>query len=302
MIMSNITSKFLPSHQPLLSNLLFVMLLSFTLSNYALADSTQQQADKTQQQIDNLNQKIEHLEHQKDNLDTQTDLLNKQLEMIEADLQNSFTAKSLEIDKKNLEIEKHFKTSWAVIFFGILGGVAGLFAIFFSLRKYIENQAMQMASKKVTEDISELIEVNKNQLEQLIDTHNLEKKLRKEKHILAIVETEQDKKGLEDFFKDVGIDRVSYRVNEPYSPPEPHIDLVLFRDTRDKNNYQEIHDFFKKYIENSARDNLLFIYYGSNQLDYSKEYVNFANSKFTLYNQIINSLTYQYLRQKNASV
>lgn len=263
------------------------ILLYLSINTVCLA-----QPNNTQQQIDQLNLKVTYLEHQKDNLDTQTDLLNQRVETIKGNLDNRF-------DKKALELDKTTKTSWAAILLGILGGIGGLIAIFLSLKKYIATQAMQLASEKIEKEVAELIKVNKSQLTQLIEAHDLETKLKKQTHILVITETADSKQQLTEFFAKVGMSNVTYRLNEPYSVPESTIDLILFDD---HNNTKTQHDLFKQYIESAAINrNLVFVFYGV-FFDYSKESVNFSNSKFTLYNQLINSLTYQHLIQKDSSV
>jgi hypothetical protein len=141
--------------------------------------------------------------------------------------------------------------------------------------------------------VATLLEVNRDKILALIKSQEIEQNVKQNSKIHVITASEEDKAYLERFFEEVGIAKVSYAIGKPYQPIASDIDLVIFDDHRDT---KADHDLFNEYIQNSDDEKPLFVFFGKHFNAINREKVNYSNSKFTLYNQVVNSLKYNELR------
>jgi hypothetical protein len=238
-------------------------------------------------EINKLNNKIEILEGQKENLNKQSQLLEKDFEIKKKNLDSRFLENKIEIDKDLSGVRNLLYT----LGIGVLGLLLGYW---FYFRNFINKKAEEISENKINDIVSNIVEVNKDKILNLIKGQDLELIVKEKSHLLVITESINDKKFLSSFFEEVNIKNVTYVIGNEYIEPTSDIDLVIFDDHRvTKIN----HNLFNEYIDKSENDKLLFIFFGDRFNAVDRERVNFANSKFTLYNQIMNSLKYNELRK-----
>ena len=238
-------------------------------------------------EINKLNNRIEILEGQKENINKQSELLEKDFEIKKKDLNSEFLANKIEIDQDLSGIRNLLYT----LGIGVLGLLLGYW---FYFKSFINRKAEEISENKINDIVSNIVETNKDKIVNLIKSQNLELLLKEKSHLLVIVENEIDKEFLSTFFKEVNIKNVTYSIGNEYTKPTSDINLVIFDDHRfTKTN----HTLFNEYLEKSNNNDLLFIFFGDRFNAIDREKVNFANSKFTLYNQIMNSLKYNELRK-----
>lgn len=236
-------------------------------------------------EINKLKNRIEILEGQKENLNKQSELVEKDIEIKKRDLDSRFLENKIEIDKDLSGVRNLLYT----LGIGVLGLLLGYW---FYFKNFINKKAEEISESKINDIVSNIVEINKDKIVNLIKSQNLELLVKEKSHILVIVESESDKKFLSKFFKEVDIKNVNYIVGNEFVQPSTDVNLVIFDDHRlTKTN----HKLFNEYIEKSNNDRLLFIFFGDRFEAVDRERVNFANSKFTLYNQIMNSLKYNEL-------
>ncbi len=238
-------------------------------------------------EIDKLNDRIEILEGQKENLNKQSDLLKEDFEIKKKDIDTRFSENKIGIDKELSGIRNLLYT----LGIGVLGLLLGYW---FYFRSFIKKKAEEVAETKINTIITKVVEVNKDKIVELIKSQNLELKVKEKSNIQVITESEEDIEYLASFFKEVNIPNVTYRLSKEYEKPSSNVDLIIFDDHRvTKLN----HDLFNEYIQKSNNENMLFIFFGDRFNAVDRERVNFANSRFTLYNQIMNSLKYNELKK-----
>jgi hypothetical protein len=238
-------------------------------------------------EIDKLDKRMEILEGQKENLNKQSDLLEQDFEIKKKNLDTRFSENKIEIDKELSGVRSLIYT----LGIGVLGLLLGYW---FYFRSFIKRKTEEIAEDKINSYVANIVEVNKEKIINLIKSQDIELYVKENSSIQVITETEEDKNYLSKFFNEVNISNVSYVMKNEFINPPSDIDLVIFDDHRVTNSK---HDLFNEYIQNSSNKDLLFVFFGDRFSAIERERVNFANSKFTLYNQIINSLKYNELRK-----
>lgn len=238
-------------------------------------------------QIENLNKRIEILEGQKENLNKQSDILQQDFDLKKQNLDTQFSENKIEIDKDLSGLRNLMYTLGA--------GVLGLLLLYFGyIRSFIKKKSEEIAEKKIAEVIGSVVEKNKDKIVNIIESQDIELKVKKENKLLIISETDEDKEFISKFFKEAGISNFDFADSANYNAISNEIDLVVFDDRRATNKF---HDLFNEYLEKS-NENTLFIFFGDRFNAAKRDNINYANSKYTLYNQIINSLKFKEVMKK----
>ena len=226
-----------------------------------------------------LNERVERLEGLKENLEKQSELLEKEADLKAENLNSAFKENKLEIDQK----------LWMInIFLGVLG--LGLLGSFIYFKNYVRRQAEELANKKVEESIDNIIEEKKDEFISLIQSQILENKVKESSKILVLSETEVDAENLQTFFSSMEIRNVDVELSSEYKDYTKKYDLIIL-DDQNMNGHR--HDLFREYVEKLSSEEVFFVFFGDRFKINNREYVNFANSRITLYNQIISSLKYK---------
>ncbi len=240
-------------------------------------------------EIQDLKNRIQVLENQKENLDKQADILQQNFDLKTRELNSQFTAYKLEVEKS---------TRLVYFILGALGLLtAGAFiAIILHFRKFIQKQAEAFATSKVSIALDTIVEDKKAEIIALINNQSIENRIKEKSRILALVESEEDQKQLQNFFDNTGFKNIKFEKSDQYKQPGKKIELIIFVDQRNTKNR---HDLFREYIQRLEDKETLFIFYGPHFKVDKTDKLNFTNSKYTFYSQIINSLTYKEITKKN---
>ena len=244
-----------------------------------------QSAKENAQGVQQLKQRIQILEDQKGNLEKQSELLKLDYDSKIKEFETRFGSFKLEVEQENSFI------SWLLIALAI--GVVGFFLYSFSyFKKFIKDQAELQASKMVEKKVATIVQDKREQLISLIRSQEVETRLKNNSKLLVLAETEEDGDYLVNFFEQAGIHNIDFRYSDEFQEISKTYDLIIFDDHRGTNLR---HPLFREYIDRLSDTNMLYIFFGKYFEVEKREMVNYANSKFTLYNQIINSLKFKSL-------
>lgn len=261
-----------------------LILLILLVSNSAYSQTTKTNAAA----ISVLEDRIKVLEGQKDNLNKQSDLLKD-------DFVNKADKLNTQFEQKELEMERELTGLRNLLHWFSLGGLGLLISGFFFFRNFIQKRSEEIATTKIQSHIGDVVETNREKIIELIRSQDLETTVKKDSEILVVT---KDSKYLKQYFSDVQIEKVTYDESGIYNKPKNKTQLIIFDgESIDNTNHQ----LFDKYMTETKAQNLLYIFFGGHFDPASRENLNFANSKFTLYNHILNSLKYKKIKEQTQS-
>ncbi len=250
-----------------------IIILIFLLST--VINQTATGNDKTLQEIE---LKINAIESQQKIASQEATLYQKELEIKNNQLKS--------------EVEKSLSTiNWIISMLGIGGlGIFGIFFVYF--KNLIKKKAEKIANKKIKKALATIVRDKEAELTSLIQSQSLEYKVRNESKLLVVSETQADANYMKNFLSRSGFVNVDYKINKSFEKPVNNYDLIIFDDHQVTKN---CHDLFREYMEKLSNEDVNFIFFGDRFNIQNREKINFANSKFTLYSQIINSLKFREL-------
>ncbi len=225
-----------------------------------------------------------------------TESIKKQYSVDLKEIENKYQEKEIELKKKldevinekeQIKLEKdEVKTKFNIImwFVGILGvvsiaGIIGVIIESIKMWKYIDKKVKE----RINLEVSEIVEAEKKKIEEIVKQHDIEEKLKRTKKI-CILSIDNDNRG--------DITKILKEFEEKdYIGIEEEInfnnyDLILINN----NSHYDIEDI-NKILEDNP--NTLFFYYGGTPTKRGLKNVNFSNSPFTLYSNLINTLRTQ---------
>lgn len=149
--------------------------------------------------------------------------------------------------------------------------------------------------------ISDLVNSSPENLRKLIHTREEEYKLVRNAEILVISAAKNDGEELRNLFYNYGFDtsKIEYKTIEEYTievdkntSKDKLVNVILFNDENNglKNNLKNLSDYEK----NDETNKRVYFYYGQARLE-GFDNSNFANSKFTFYNNFLALLRYKKL-------
>lgn len=158
----------------------------------------------------------------------------------------------------------------------------------------------KLADKMLKERLKIHLEDNSSYLLDLITSQKVENLIRKSKRIFVIAGSVTDLNQSMKLFKDMKFMNVEGNVFRYYEKPGPS-DLIVFS-ARDGSLPDEL---VNEFLEKGGPDES-YVYFNSSHLKYDRqasyaERLNFANSQFTLYHQIINVLSFKDLISATAA-
>ncbi|MCP4351109.1 MAG: hypothetical protein GY795_37060 [Desulfobacterales bacterium] len=247
--------------------------------------------------LDDLNKKFD--------LNSQAiDLKIKQIEEHRKNLDERFQEKSKSLDEKFEKerelIDIRVRLTEAFIDFIIkylapvsLGGIIviclTIYKIYTMIPELAEEKAKEKFEKLFGEEFEKFFDEKEDKIKKLIELHDNELQLKKNKYILILSHADSDDTFVRDFFKHMEFNNVSFETigSEEYR----NNDLILFNNEDNKLEEEKLADYVRK-IPNSA----ICFYFGKRiqNIELHNRLL-FANSRVNLYGNIISALKYQTL-------
>lgn len=230
---------------------------------------------------------------------TKVKRISERLDLLEAYnkeiLDKKFDTKSTELTNKiDYEVKKAaddvqdqlkiIKITGGIIGFLLAAGIGILlYQYFVNLKKKVDKLFKEKIENHLNENSQFLIDV--------ITSQKVETQIKKNKKLLVLAGNDEEKNKVKTLLKAMGFDHIQIEVIQQFGNI-PQSDLVIFSNT----NKALSDDVISEFIKNSGDDDD-FIFFGDrlvlDRADPNAEKVNFANSKYTLYHQIINTLSFK---------
>jgi len=215
--------------------------------------------------INTLENKVKYLEEYKGNIESVYKIeLNNAIRAYEKDFDNKYDS------LKNL--------AYIVLFLGLSSGLWGAYLWFFGIKK----KANQIINKK----IEDIIEQKREDIIELIQSQEFKRKLKQTKKLLVISDNDEGQKKIKKIMNKFNFKHVAYRINKSYKNLPEH-DLVIINNIDGEFKQKHVN----KLLEDVDDEDVFFVIYTTERLD-SNARLNFANSKFTLYNNIFTTLSF----------
>ncbi|GAA4310375.1 MULTISPECIES: NARF domain-containing protein [Hymenobacteraceae] len=220
------------------------------------------------------------------------EILQKKVENLEKEINLGLQKKQQELDKKFTEKENEIDDKLALL--NTLAIVSG-----FLLAAGIINLVYQfgwglkkLAEKTLKEKLQTHLFENTQSLMDLVNNQRAESKVKKEKLIRVVSGSEEETEIMRSLLQRMGFKKVECATVEVYIP-FPTSDLLIFCNFKKGLSAEMIIN----YLEDSNQDDV-FVYYGgridlpADSIHY-QEKLNYANTRFTVYHQIINTLIFK---------
>jgi hypothetical protein len=182
------------------------------------------------------------------------------------------------INENNKDIEGSKKLLSFVLFIGLPITLLSLIGLYFG--------AIKKARKEVKDKIEGIVEKNRDELIRLIDSQEFDTKLRTNKRILVLGASDVANTDLKSIMEKMKFQNLRFRTVNNYTAFQDY-DLIVFNNGDGTFPQQVITD----YIIREGNDHIAFVAYTTKNLD-RHDKLNFANSRFTLYHNILNTLKY----------
>ncbi|MEJ5102386.1 NARF domain-containing protein [Chryseobacterium sp. MYb328] len=212
-----------------------------------------------------LNQRLSNLEEYKENIDK--------------------TAK-IDYDNSIKEFKKDTEETSKSLFW-LIGGLTvvaiaalgvNLYNLLWGINKKI--------NKKITDKIETIVEQKREDIISIIKDEEYEKKLKNNKKILVISSSREAEEQIKNTFSKMGFKNIIFRVKDNFTNI-PDNDIIIFN-----NMGTELGQSYIDTIVTQINDNeKCYIGYTVHNLERHEQF-NFANSRFTLYHQILNTLKF----------
>ena len=234
-----------------------------------------------------LEKRIEVLEGQKENLEKQSELIQKSIESKATQLDNQFSSNKIEIDKKLQTVDIII----SLFGLGLIGTIIGFFIAF---KNFITKKAEEVAEKRISETIENVIENNKNQIIDIVKSQDLEQQFRQQSKILIVSDAPATANETKGFLEEIGFKTSNLDIitSDKFIKPSKEFDLIILDDHKITKSH---HDIFREFTEKVSA---YFVFYGDRFDATRREKLNFANSTFTLYGQIVSTLKFKKLYDK----
>lgn len=212
-------------------------------------------------------------------------ILNKQFEVQSVELSNKV---SEELKHAKDEINDQYTAikiaSWVC---GILISI-GVGTVIYQLGFGIKNRVEKSINQKLNDHIAE----NSQAIIDIITSQKTENLIRKNKSVTVLSNNEQNNEYIIALLRNMGFEQVHQIVINRFFK-FTKADLYIFSDKDNSLSEMQIKECIEK-----SQDDTNFIYFGTRRLniplqDSYAERLNFANTKYTLYHQIINTLSFK---------
>ncbi|MGN6638025.1 MAG: NARF domain-containing protein [Mucilaginibacter sp.] len=244
----------------LLKPLLAVITLALTLSS--------SQAKQRDHRVDSLEARIKNLEEYKANIDNVSTANNENLKKYVDD----------EIKKGLDQVDDAKKMITWILFLGLPVTVGSIIVAYYS--------ATKKAKKFVIDKIETIVEGKREEIIRLIETETFDTKLRNTKKLLIISGDQESEESLKKFMAKLKFKNVVYRIVGSFENVPEH-DLMIFN-TPDGNLSQET---INEFMAQTDDEDICYVAYTTKNLTRDSR-LNFSNSRYTLYHNILSTLKY----------
>jgi hypothetical protein len=221
------------------------------------------EAATAQPKVDSLVSRVKNLEDYERNIE--------KLYQINAEKLNKHVDEK--VDESLKEIEESKKILALLLYLGIPATVISLLIAYFG--------AISKSKKIMVEKIEKIIEHKKEEIIAIIETQEFDTKLKKEKKLIVISQTSESQEMIKNLISRFQFRNVTYTILANYQPLE-EFDLLIF----DNLEQAEI----DQYVADNT--DACFVAYTKKRLENRNDRLNFSNSAFTLYHNILSSLKY----------
>ena len=239
----------------------YIILLSiFFIQGHAAASQKDEKAN-----IEDIQRRVVNLEDYKSNIDN----LSK-----------------IEIQKAKDELKKEFDTDYEnvrnmfylILLLGIPTALGTLIMVFWGFNRKIKNL--------INEKIETIVEHKREDIIKLINNQEFERSLKNSKTLLVISANEDAQEEIKRMMHNFKFKNLIFRVNKTFQNIPEH-DLVIFNNCDDKLTQQDVNEF----MDSITDDDTYFVTFTPTQMERNPR-LNFANSKFTLYHNILTTLSF----------
>lgn len=236
--------------------LVLLTLFTFFTMNAKESDSTK---------ISNLETRVGQLEEYKINIEN----------VYKAEYQKSQNDLAKDIDEKYKDIKNLFTM---ILILGIPSSLYGIYLMFWGIKKRV--------NQSISEKIETIVEQKREDIIKLIQSQKFERRLKENKKIIVISENEESQEEIKNTIETFKFKNVIYRINKSYDSL-PEYDLIIINNCDGEFKQEDVTDI----IDSADNDDVCFVGYTTKQLDRNPK-LNFANSKFTLYHNILMTLSF----------
>ena len=249
----------------------FNFLLAAIVTILVLCSASPQQSTAIPAANNDLNSRIGRLEDYKANIDILAKIQAENLKKYVDD----------EIKKQMIDVEESKTTLKLLVNFGIPGTVISLIVVFVT--------SIIFCRKQINKKIEDIVEQKRDSIIRLIETEASDQKLLNNKQLLVISGSEETEDKMKKLLTKLKFKKVKYRrIDDLAALPE--YDLMIFN-TPDGGVPQETID---ELMNRSEDEDDCYVAYTNAQLRRDPK-LNFSNSSFTLYHNILSTLKYAQL-------
>ena len=212
--------------------------------------------------------------------------INKRLSNVEEYKENIDRTAKIDYDNSIKEFKKETEETSKSLFW-LIGGLTvvaiaalgvNLYNLLWGINKKI--------NKKITDKIETIVEQKREDIISIIKDEEYERKLKSNKKVLVISSSRESEEQVKNTFSNMGFKNVLFRVKDSFTTI-PDNDIIVFN-----NINAELEQSYINEIVNQINDEeKCYIGYTIQNLDRHEQF-NFANSRFTLYHQILNTLKF----------
>ncbi|WP_111308027.1 NARF domain-containing protein [Confluentibacter sediminis] len=215
--------------------------------------------------ISDLENRVKYLEEYKGNVES----------VYKIELDNAIKAYQKDFDSQYGDLKSLLKI---ILFLGLSGGLFGAYLWFYGIKK--------KANEQINKRIEDIVEQKREDIIKLIQSQEFERKLKQTKSLLVISDNEFGQKEMKKIMTKFKFKNVIYRINKSYKNLPEH-DLVIINNIDGEFKQKEVNKLLKEIDD----EDVFFVIYTTERLENNPR-LNFANSKFTLYNNIFTTLSF----------
>src|SRR5690606_6547589 len=154
----------------------------------------------------------------------------------------------------------------------------GVYLMFWGIKKKV--------NRSIAEKIETIVEQKREDIIKLIQSQKFERRLKETKKIIVISENEESQEEIKSTIETFKFKNVIYRINKTFDN-YPEYDLIIINNCDGEFKQEDVTDI----INSAGDDDVCFVAYTTKLLDRNPK-LNFANSKFTLYHNILTTLSF----------
>jgi hypothetical protein len=224
---------------------------------------------------------------EKQNIDTNISKFENRIEILEGQKENLEDNYSNKIESLNIKYDQSISNLNNKLYWCISIGIATIILIIGGCIK-IYRSALKFAQKEIEKRLTNLLKDNENNIRKLINSMEIDNRIKNNKSILVLCRTIENKDYCQKLFDEFDFKHVNTKLIENYKELTGY-DLKVIDNHSNKFSNELIEEFINK---SSERE--LFLYFGEYNPKLKKHHdkINFANTKFTLYTNLINLLKF----------